>query len=165
MKKPVLKVDFTDFGGINKNENNFTRVLKKDFDVVISDKPDLLFFHDGSHVNRLYTCKKIFFSGETILPDWRYTDYALTCHYLDDQRHLRYPYYLWGAPGTTAEKLIKSDDFATQIIAEDRGACSALISNANPRRTRERLSFFKKLMQQVQVASAGRYQNNYGPVS
>ena len=164
MKKPILKIDFVDFGGIDKNHNEFTRVLQLDFDVVISDKPDLLFFHDGSHVNRLYTCKKVFFSGETIMPDWRHTDYALTCHYLDDKRHLRYPYYLWGAPGTTAQTIIKPDGFVDRVVSQNRDSCSAIISNANPKRTKTRLEFFHKLRDRINLASGGRYENNAGHI-
>jgi hypothetical protein len=91
MKKPKLKLDFSDFGGLDKSNNWFVRILSRDFDVEISDKPDLLIFQESGHINRLYTCKKLFWTGESILPDWSRTDYAMTCHYIDNPRHLRFP--------------------------------------------------------------------------
>jgi hypothetical protein len=55
--KPVLKLDFTDFGYINKNENHFTQLLQRDFTIEINDRPDLMIFREGSHLHRLYNSK------------------------------------------------------------------------------------------------------------
>jgi hypothetical protein len=159
--KPVLKLDFTDFGCIDKVDNWFTRVLRRDFTVVISDKPDLLIFQEGGHLNRLYTCRKLFWTGESILPDWNRTDYALTCHYLDDPRNLRFPYYVWGSEATAAE-LVKQPGEAAAIIARKTKFCSAVVSNANKRRTTQRVEFFKKLHARKPLESGGRFMNTIG---
>jgi len=145
MSKPRLKLDFTDFNGINKVDHWFTRIMGRDFDIEISDRPDLLIFQDGGHLNRLYTCKKLFWTGESLMPDWSRTDYAMTCHCIDDPKHLRFPYYVWGS-ASTAQDLTKQPGEADRIIGTRDKFCSAVISNANPRHTSERIDFFKNSM-------------------
>jgi hypothetical protein len=163
MKKPTIKLDFTDFGGINKLNNPFTRILSRDFEIEISDKPDLLIFRDGGHLNRLYRCKKLFWTGESLLPNWGEADYAITCHPIDSPRHLRLPYYVWGSEGATSD-LIKTPEEVEIIINQRRKFCSVVISNGNRRRTSERISFLKKLTAIKQVASGGRFMNNVGDI-
>jgi hypothetical protein len=159
--RPTLRLDFTDFGCINKIENWFTRILRRDFTVEINDKPDLLIFQEGGHLNRLYTCRKLFWTGESILPDWKRTDYALSCHYIDDPRNLRFPYYVWGSEATAGD-LIKRPGEASSGAVERQHFCSAVISNANRRRTTNRVEFFKKLHARKPLLSGGRFMNNIG---
>jgi hypothetical protein len=161
--KQRLKIDFVDFHGIDKNNNPFTKVLSKTFDLTISDRPDLLIFGSGGHMHRLYTCKKVFHTNETIDPDWAQTDYALTYHYNNDARQLRLPYYVWGTPGTWQD-LIKSEKEIDEILKLKRGFCSAVISNGNPKRTKERVNFFNALHQLKPVASGGSFKNNVGEI-
>ena len=163
MSKPRLKLDFTDFNGINKTDNWFTRLLSRDFEIEITDRPDLLIFQDGGHLNRLYTCKKLFWTGESLFPDWSRTDYAMTCHYIDDPRHLRFPFYVWGS-AAKVEDLIRQPGEADKIVGTRSKFCSALISNANPRKTAERIEFFKKLNAVKEIGSAGRFMNNVGNI-
>jgi hypothetical protein len=114
-------------------------------------------------MHRLYTCKKLFYTNETIDPDWNETDYAITYHHLEDKRHLRLPYYVWGTPGTW-KNLIKSEQEIEEILNLKRKFCSAVISNANPKRTRERINFFNKLATYEHVASGGSFKNNVGQI-
>lgn len=159
--KPLLRIDFTDFGCINKADNWFTRVLSRDFTIEINDRPDLLIFQEGGHLNRLYTCRKLFWTGESLLPDWNRTDYALTCHYLDHPRNLRFPYYVWGSEAV-ADDLVKKEGEADVLLKTKSKFCSAVISNANKRRTSERVEFFKKLHARMEITSGGRFMNNIG---
>lgn len=161
MARPKLRLDFCDFNGMNKVDNQFTRILRKAYDIEICDRPDLLIFTEGGHLNRLYTCKKVFWTGESIQPDWSRTDYALTCHYLDDPRHLRMPYYVWGAEATPAD-LVKSDEEVARIMAEKSKFCSFMVGNSNPRRTGPRIAFFDKLSARQRVDSGGSFRNNIG---
>ena len=161
--KPILRLDFSDFGGIDKVNNWFTRILGQVFNVVISDRPDLLIFQEGGHLNRLYTCKKLFWTGESTKPDWNRTDYAMTCHYIDSPRHLRFPYYVWGAEASPTD-LIKTPTEADEIAREDRAFCSTVISNANPKRAQERIKFFHLLSNRKRIDSGGKFQNNVGMV-
>ncbi len=161
--KKRLKIDFVDFHGINKNNNPFTNLLLKTFDLEISDRPDLLIYGSGGHLHRLYTCKKVFNTNETIDPNWNETDYALTYHYSNDPRQLRLPYYIWGTPGTWQD-LVKTEKEIDDILKQKRGFCSAVISNGNPKRTKERVNFFNTLHEYEHVASGGSFKNNTGPI-
>jgi hypothetical protein len=157
--KPTLKIDFTDFMGINKADNFFTRLLSKEYNVVITDKPDLLIYCNMGHLNRLYSCKKLFWTSETLRPDYRYCDYAITCFYGDDPRHLRLPNYVLSTP---ADDLIKKEGEAELIMQTPRKFCSFVVTNANPKRTRHRISFFHNLCKYKKVDSGGRSLNNIG---
>jgi hypothetical protein len=161
--KSTLRLDFVDFNGLNKVDNWFTRILAQDFKVEISDRPDLLIYQEGGHLNRLYTCKKLFWTGESILPDWNQTDYAMTCFYMEDPRHLRFPYYVWGSEALP-EMLIKRPGEAEIIFAQRRKFCAAVVSNSNQKRSGYRIDFLRKLMQRKQVDSGGRLFNNFGPI-
>jgi len=162
MAKPKLKLDFCDFNCVNKNDNQFTRILSKAYDIEITDRPDLLIFQEGGYMNRLYTCKKLFWTGESIQPDWSRTDYALTCHYLEDNpRHLRMPYYVWGT-GATPQQLQKAKDDVPAIMASKTKFCSFMVANGNRKRTGPRIDFFDKLHRRKHVDSGGLFKNNIG---
>jgi len=65
MKK--IKIDFCDFwGGFDKTDNYFYNLLKEDYEVEISRNPDVLFFSLFGRSNTLYSCKKVFYTGENI---------------------------------------------------------------------------------------------------
>ena len=159
--KPKLRLDFSDFGCINKVDNWFTNILQREFTVEINDRPDLLIFQEGGHLNRLYTCRKLFWTGESIMPDWRKTDYAMTCHYLDDSRNLRFPYYVWGSECTPIE-LIKGPDYVENVFNKKNKFCSTVFSNGNKRRAGARIDFFLKLNDKKTIDSGGRFMNNIG---
>jgi hypothetical protein len=159
--RPSLSVDFCGFwDGFEKTENWFTRALRRRFEVLLGDPPDLLFYCDGpTHVWRLHVCTRIYFSVERHAPDWSECDYALTCHDLEDPRNLRLPYYV---VGTDPKALVKEDGWAERVAAEDRKFCGLLISNPRAKRGQRRLRFVQKLMERAHVDSGGRWANNVG---
>jgi len=160
--KPLLKVDFVDFGFINKCNNFFVDLLSMNYSVMIADKPDLLFYSDtgNSELHRLYNCKKIFWTGESTEPDFSVCDYSLAPLEIDNPRHCRLPYYVVGC-GCNAENLIKAPGEAEAILRQNRHGCSAVISNIG-KRAQYRTSFFKKLHRHISVYSGGRGLNNIG---
>ncbi|MBC2595764.1 hypothetical protein H5P28_15970 [Ruficoccus amylovorans] len=164
MSKPKLKLDFCDFNGVDKLNNPFTRLLSQRYEIEISDRPDLLIFQEGGHMNRLYTCKKLFWTGESVLPDWDRTDYAMTCHYLDDARHLRMPFYVWGSAAPAEDLVRRDDEDIAALMRSKTRFCSFLVTNSNRRRTGPRIDFFEKLTAHRQVDSGGPYRNNIGRV-
>jgi len=159
--KPKIRLDFCDFNGVNKTDNWFTRILEKEYRIEITDRPDLLIFQDSGDLNRLYTCRKLFWTGESLPPPWHRTDYALTHHYEDTPRHLRFPYYVFGC-GCGSQEIVRQPGEAERIIAEKRKFCSAVISNANRRRTQYRQLLFSKLNDRKTVDSGGGFHNNIG---
>jgi hypothetical protein len=157
--KPTVRLDFCDFNGIDKNDNFLTRILSREYHVEINDRPDLVIYSKESHLHRLYTCKKLFWTGETIRPDFSVCDYAMTCYYIDDPRHLRFPYYVVGS-GCRPEELLKTPGEVEAVASSGRKFCSFVISNANPKRAGRRLDFFRRLSRYKPVDSGGKGLNN-----
>lgn len=160
--KPVLKVDFVDFGFIDKTRNFFTDLLSPHYEVVVSDKPDLLFYSDtaGSHLHRLYNCKKVFWTGESTVPDFNACDFAMTPQKLGDSRHCQLPFYVVGTE-CDAGDLIKQPHEGKSVLAEQRRGCGAVISNTGKKAV-YRNHFFRRLSARLDVQSGGRGFNNIG---
>lgn len=155
-----LRIDFADFHvGFNKARNFFVEALSTQWQVEICDRPDLLIYSHLGHAHRLYPCRRLFWTEETILPDWEECDGALTCHRLEDPRHYRLPYYVVrGNP----QALIKQSWEAQRIPELKTKFCAFVVSNAHPKKTQRRITFFHALSKYRTVASAGRYANNVG---
>jgi hypothetical protein len=91
-----MKIWFTDFWkGFDHNNHKFIKWIVDRLNLdVSSDNPDILFYAASEERNHLnYNCKKIFWSGENVRPDFTQCDLALTFDYLEDPRHLRLPLY------------------------------------------------------------------------
>jgi hypothetical protein len=160
MSEPI-RIDFCDFWpGFNKTTNYFYLLLKQHFNLELCDQPDFVFYADpGNHLHRLHNCVKIYFGVESHLPDWTECDYALTCHYLDDPRHLRFPYYVLYS---TPELLDKQHDDMESVLAAKTRFCGFVVSNAGKRKMQKRVDFFHRLSRYKRVDSAGRVLNNIG---
>ena len=159
-KNMKIRLDFCDFWpGFPKTDNFFYHLLRERFEVEICDRPDFLIFADpGQHVHRVHNCVKIFVAIEVFLPDFRWCDYAFTCHYLDDPRHLRLPYYAWSpcppSPGSGEE--------IARVMAAKTKFCSFIVTNAKRKKTHKRVEFFHRLSQYKKVDSGGAAWNNIG---
>ena len=150
-----IKIDFSDFwGGFDKTNNYFYNLLKDEFDVVITDNPDYLFFSIFGNKHLNYKCKKIFYTGENIAPPLNYCDYSFSFDYLNDERNYRLPHYLLydgyyelQRPKIINESLVK------------RKFCNFVVSN---NACQERNSFYTELSKYKKVDSGGRFANNIG---
>jgi len=161
MARKPIRIDFCDYAqGYPKTNNFFYNLLKTRFDIEITDQPEyLIYATPGSHLHLLHNCVRIYFGVESYLPDWSECDYAMTCHYLDDPRHLRLPYYaLYGQPGV----LDKQHDDPESILRAKTRFCSFVVSNLDKRRIQERVKFFHRLSRYKRVDSGGRALNNIG---
>lgn len=160
MTKPCIRIDFCDFYPyFSKTDNFFCRWLRERFEVVICDQPDFLIYCCYGHEYRLHSCVRIFFSGESALPDFRECDYSITSAILDDPRHLQYPNYLHYGE---ASEIIKQNDDHERILATKTKFCSFLTSSHNWRKNRNRIDFFQRLSKYKQVDSGGKKFNNIG---
>jgi len=160
--KPLLKIDFCDFSGLNKRNNFFTKLLETVYTVEINDKPDLLFFSDagGSTLHKLYSCKKIFWSGESRTPNFEILDGAITPLELNNKRHIRMPYYVLGTE-CNGDDLIKRNDYSEKVLFAKRKDVSFVVSNAK-RKVQHRNDFFRQLNKHIPVHSGGLALNNIG---
>ena len=158
--KPVLHLDFADALGKGVKNNNFLHnLLARHYDVRIVDDPDVLIFTHYGHRNRLYSCKKIFYTQERYLPDWKQCDAAVTSAFCNDPRAYYYPFF---AAHRKGENLVRPANFDCQrILDEPRGFCSFLHKYAN-RSVRPRTEFFHQLNRRKKVDSGGLAFNNVG---
>lgn len=80
IRRPTLLLDFSDApqGRQRKSDYFLHDLLTRHYDVQIVNDPDVLFFTHTGHRNRLYSCKKIFYTQERYLPDWKNCDAAFT---------------------------------------------------------------------------------------
>jgi hypothetical protein len=156
-----VRLDFCDFWpGFQKTNNFFYNLLRERFDVEICDQPDFLIYADpGQHVHRVHDCVKIYFSVESFSPDFRECDYAFTCRYLDDPRHMRLPYYVLTGE---ARWLQKSEEEMAGIMSAKTKFCSFVVSNAKRKKTQKRVEFFHQLSKYKKVDSGGAALNNIG---
>lgn len=156
-----IKINYVDFWpDLDKEEIKFTKVLRKYYDVEISDKPDYVFCSCFGHNHFKYdNCVKIQFIGENIITDFNLYDYALGFHFIDfEDRYLRYPLYaLYDYRIQNAlDKHTYSDDY---YLAKKK-FCNFVISN--PYAAGERDAMIDELNKYKPVDSGGRYRNNVG---
>ena len=149
-----IKIDFCDFwGGYNKTDNYFYNLLKDEFNIEISSKPDYLFYSVFGNNHQNYKCKKIFYTGENVPPQLGYCDYSFTFDYLDDSRNYRLPHYLlYDGYYDLVNK--KVDDSLV-----NRKFCNFVASNGG---CSQRNNFVEKLSRYKKVDSGGRHMNNLG---
>jgi hypothetical protein len=160
--KPKIRIDFSDFwGNFRKCDNFFWNLLSKRFDLELSTDPDFLIYSNRlTHVHRVHNCVKIFFTPESYAPDWRECDYAFTCRYLDDPRHMRLPLYVvYGPP----ENLVRTGSENWEaVLASKKEFCAFVVGKGTRERPDRRAEFFHKLSRYKKVDSAGGFLNNMG---
>jgi alpha(1,3/1,4) fucosyltransferase len=168
--KPKLRVNFCNFWpAFSKTDNFFTEVLRTRYDVEVSDRPDFLIYTCYGDKHRRYTCPRIFYSGESGLPDWRECDYALTSHYLNDPRHLRLPLYVLYAhfeelrdrTPYNLQTINSTPESVEQVLARKTKFCAFVASNTKMD-TKMRIEFFHRLSRYKRVDSGGQALNNIG---
>ena len=90
--KKTIKINFCDWWSDFKKENNqFINVLKKHYNVEISDNPDFLFYSCFGGENFNYKdCVKVFYTGENVIPNFNECDYGIGFDYINfDDRYFR----------------------------------------------------------------------------
>jgi len=153
MKK--IKINFSDFwGGFNKTDNYFYRILSEYFDIEISENPDYLIYSVFGSLHRNYNCVKIFYTGENIAPDMNYCDWALTFDYLDHPCHYRLPLYV-----LSEDKYYNLLNKKVEENLFNRKFCAFAHNNGG---AKKRNDFFHKLCKYKKVDSAGPAMNNTG---
>lgn len=167
MKKKI-KIAFADFwGGFEYNpagksdfDNVFYRMLSEFYDLEISNQPDYLIYSVFGNSHQNYkNCKKIFYTGENIRPNFQTCDYSLSFDYMDDERNLRFP-----LSAITLYENGKKDGFDKvidfdKIKSEKTNFCNFIFSNPN---AQLRNYLFQELSKYKKVDAGGRVANNIG---
>ncbi|HEY1663618.1 MAG TPA: glycosyltransferase family 10 [Verrucomicrobiae bacterium] len=155
-----IRIDFSDFGPcFSKTDNYLFKLLSEQFDVELCSQPDFLIYSSSDQEHRLHSGVKIFFSGESDLPDYRECDYSIAPVKLNDPRHLHLPLYAsWGESAS----IVKANDDVEKIMAAKTKFCSFVVSGYHRRKNHNRVAFFEKLSKYRRVDSGGRKFNNIG---
>ena len=160
-----ISVYFEGFWKGFDNENNFIiNILRKYFDVIVSNQPEYLFYSIFNDNYLKYDCVKIFFTGENLSPDFNVCDFAMA--YDDIQfgdRYLRFP--LWLLYDSHFERnMINGVEITSLKRMHNDGKrekfCSFVYSNGNADPFRKAL--YEKLDTYKHVDSGGRFMNNVG---
>lgn len=157
----TIKIDFVDFwSGFEKENNFFYNILKKYYQVEISDQPDYIFASCFGDKHLQYqNCIKILYLGENIIPDFNLFDYAMGFHFIDfEDRYVRLPLYVLYE--YQVEKALKKHTFSDEYYLAKKGFCNCVISN--PYAAGERNAMIDTLNTYKTVDSGGRYRNNVG---
>jgi len=155
----MYQVNFSDqYTGFTPDGSSLFRFLRDRFGAVISDSPDYLIAGPYGFNHLKYDCVKIFWTGESVVPDFNLFDYAIGFDHLSfGDRYLRVPLYPFRSDfvGFRAPESRPTDD---QLL--NRDFCSFVVSNGkgDPIRT----EFFERLGRYKRVDSGGRYLNNIG---
>jgi len=157
--KMKLKINFSDFWiGFDPRDNYFTKILNQSYELEISDEPEFLIYSVFGKRHLKFNSTKIFFTGENIIPDFNYCDYAIGFHHIKfEKRYLRYPLYLLSENSynlaITKHLSIKNDEVL------NRNFCNFIYSNKSATLRNE---FFEKLNRYKRVDSGGKINNNIG---
>jgi len=172
-----MKVSFLDFWEYPKafdpNNNFLTHLLKLTFDnvqIVGPDDADVIIYTCFGDKHKKYNhCKKIFYTGECLRPDYNECDYSITFDFESyDNKNIRIPlwyfYIDWFSVKTydnpeyliPVDYLIGENEFTKK---EKSKFCSAVFSKNND----IRFQFVKKLNLYKNVDCYGKVHNNYLP--
>lgn len=159
--KKEIKIAYTDLVQSNGPwMAYFKNLLKDNFNIKIcEDNPDYLFYSVFDNKHHEYDCVKIFFTGENVVPNFNYCDYAIGFHYINfEDRYMRLP--LWCMYKEDLETLQKRKPLSRHSALK-RKFCARVVSN---KRISDgfRETFFDELSKYKTVDSGGRYKNNVG---
>ena len=158
-----IKINFVDFwSNFDKKNNYFYNLLIQQYVVLIDDNPQLLFYSCFGNEYLNYNCKRIFYTGENIRPDFWACDFAFTFDYIQRKNHFRLPLYsLYIDHHNMLNQLqtIESRAEAKRIWQSKTKFCCMVVSNPD---CKERIDFFHALSKVKQVDSGGSVLNNVG---
>jgi len=90
----TIRIDFCDFWpGSARTTTGIYNLLKTRYAVELHDRRISVIYSSFGDHHRLHSAPAFFSRAESHRPDFSTCDYALTCHYVDDPRHLRWPLY------------------------------------------------------------------------
>ena len=152
-----LKINFTDFwNGFDKNDNLFVHLLSKEFEVVVSEEPDVLFFSCYGFDYLKYKCHRVYFTGEDVQPDHRLCDFSISFKWDTlGGKNMRLPLFRFNG----ALETLTESKYHQPLLSIPSKFCCTVVSNAG---CKERNDFFDTLSSYKTVDSGGRYRNNVG---
>lgn len=138
-----------------------TQLLKRHYDVVISDEPDYVFCSLYSKEFLKYDCVRIFYTAENVTPDFNLFDYCIGFDELSfGDRYIRVPNYGMNPKYQRDIQLLKMRHTNIDKSNSGRKFCASVVSNGNADPMRDRI--LDEISGYKQVDSGGKYRNNIG---
>ena len=151
-------LDCAHSGNYNAQEDFFFKLLSQKYHIEITDNPDYLFYSVYGNKHHTFDGIRIFFTGENVVPNFNYCDYAFGFHHIEfEDRYMRLP--LWRQYGKALNAVLSKTPM--DVEATKRKFCCMVISNIK-QTDGFREEFFEKLSAYKQVDSGGKYKNNVG---
>lgn len=155
----TVKIGYKDYPCPNDlKEEFFAKLLAQKYHVDISDESDYLFYSIFGNMHHNFEGIRIFFTGENVVPNFNYCDYAFGFHHIEfEDRYMRLP--LWRIYTGDLQKALNK--VPAQHDDANRKFCCMVVSNIK-QTDGFREAFFEKLSSYKQVDSGGKYKNNVG---
>lgn len=156
-KKKIAFVDYS--SGYVPEEQLLYKLISKHYDIDGTGKPDYIISCGNGRDHLQYPdVIKILWTGENMVPDFNFFDYAIGFDHLSfGDRYIRVPLYhfYFGEDGGKLNRELKS---STELL--NRKFCSFVVSasGGNPLRRQ----FFEELSKYKKVDSGGGWLNNIG---
>jgi hypothetical protein len=169
----MIRLWFEDFwADFNPRNNFFTHTLDQ-FGIrykLTKLWPDVLIYSVFGDRHKKFSCRKLFYTGENVKPDFNVCDFAISFDTTEDPRNLRLPVYIYHAwyqsrglglaEGTESMLAILLDRVNADSFSGPRDRfCSFVFGNGKPQK---RNDFFHALSKYKKVDSAGKWMNNTG---
>jgi len=164
MNRPTLRIAFTDFyQGFNVTNNRIWNALKRHYQLELTEdlsNANLLVFGDFGINHWKFNGRKIYITGENMLPDFNQCDLAFTpAEIPGERRAVRLPLYAqFIEPLRT---LVRQPNFSASSQLNKKGFCSFVVSNPE---CRFRNKLFKTIHRRRTVASGGKHFNTTGSI-
>lgn len=156
--KKKIKIKYVGFWpGFDENDNYFTNLLRRFFEVEITEKPDYIFCSvlGAPYEECKYDGIRIHWNGENYVPDFNIHDYGISFNELIfGDRHLEYPLYLINEARYLANE--KHKNITNGILLEKPYFCNFIYGVSRDYRDQA----FKTLNTYKKVMSPGTGNNN-----
>lgn len=154
-----IKINFCDFStGFDKENNFIYNSLVKKYKIIISEHPDILFFSCfGLQYLRYNNCKKVFWAGENMRPDFDGADYCITFDYNNHPNHYRYPLWAMCIDEVELTKIPTLEE-VNKIIALKNRFCAMLVSYCRARKRKKIFQYISNTYKKID--SGGKCMNN-----
>lgn len=147
-----IKINFVGYEPYMRENNFVLEILKKHYEVEISETPDILFYSVFNADYKKYNCIKVFVSGEPCTPDFNECDYAISSVKINfDDRHCYYPFYF--LTGLTQFKFSNNNGAHSKF-------CNFIYSHTSSRAGNLRNVFCQELMKYKSVDCLGKVLHN-----
>lgn len=149
----TVNIQFCGFwNGFDKTNNPVYNILKKRYDVKLTNTPDFLFYSNNGGAEKFKNCVKIFLTGENMIPNFNECDFGQAFAYIDfGMRYFRKPFIV-------NESINNRSEVSKDLL--NRKFCNFIYSNSSWPGTKVRDNFCTFLQKYKKVDCPGKSLHN-----